>query len=133
MKMRCTTSSGEERVSEPGTKTAKSLPEVCSSSPLKSNTDSTISPKNWPSWSSLRLRRARSELPSLLLMRRYPVDLFFDCTLVSEPAPLQNRLAVLDHVGMTAEVSHRVAGFQFPMIGILAQNVIGASYFPRPI
>ena len=47
--------------------------------------------------------------------------------------PLQNSLAVFDHLGMPAEVGHRVAGIEFPMIRIFPQNIIRAPDFPRPI
>ena len=66
-------------------------------------------------------------------MGRDPVNLFLDGSLVGESAALQNCLAVLDHFGMTAQVGHRVARIQFPVIGILAQDVVRAADFSRPV
>ncbi len=62
-----------------------------------------------------------------------PVDLFLYGTLLEEPAPLQDGLAVLNHVGMAAEIRQRIARLQFPMVGVFSQDVIGATDFSRPV
>ena len=54
------------------------------------------------------------------LLRRNPIDLFLDCDLVEEAAPLQDGLAVRDHVGMAAKIGVSIAGIEFPVVGILA-------------
>src|ERR1035437_3913653 len=133
MRMRCTMCSAEERVSELGTKTRKFPPEACSSSPPKLSTASTTSQKNWQSWFSSRPRRGRSSAGGLLFVGRYPINLFLDGSLICESAPLQNCLAVLDHLRMPAQVSQGVARIELPMIGVFAQNVVRPPDFTRPV
>ena len=40
---------------------------------------------------------------------------------------------MLDHLRMAADVSDGVAGVEFPVVGILAKDVVGAANFTRPV
>src|SRR5216684_6609085 len=60
------------------------------------------------------------------LLRRDPVDFFLDAGFVEEAAALQNRFAVRDHVGMAAPIRVSIRGIEFPRVGILSQDVVGA-------
>ncbi len=66
-------------------------------------------------------------------MRRNPVDLFLDRDFVKKSPALQDRLAVLDHFRMPTQIRDRVVRVEFPVIGILSQDVVSASGFARPI
>src|SRR6266851_7168563 len=67
------------------------------------------------------------------LFWRDPVNLFLDRAFVDKTSPLQNCLVVLDHLGMAAKISAGVAGIETPLIGVFAQNVVGAPDLPGPV
>ena len=68
-----------------------------------------------------------------MLFRRHPIDFFFDGGAIRESAALEDRFAVLDHLGMAAEIGDRVAGVETPLIGVFAQNIVGAADLPGPV
>ena len=48
-----------------------------------------------------------------------PVDLFLQM-LLGESDPLQHALAILNHVRMAAQVSHRIGAIESPLVGVLS-------------
>src|SRR5712692_3186709 len=64
--------------------------------------------------------------------RRYPIHFFFQM-FFGEADALEHAFAVLDHVGMAAEVSDGVVAVEAPEVGILAQHVVHAAAFAVPL
>src|SRR5712671_7983886 len=116
--------------------------------------------KNWQCLSALRQPRVRgvcrwdrrprasprrdsrepalSEVEGRLSLReqlfwRDPVDFFFDRAFVEKASALQNCFAVLDHLGMAAKIGVGVAGVKTPLIGVFAEDVVGAPGLPGPV
>src|ERR1700682_3785252 len=67
------------------------------------------------------------------LFWRDPVNLFLDRAFVGEASALQNRLAVLNHLGMAAQICVGIAGPEPPLISVFAQDVVGAPNLPGPV
>src|SRR5579872_132066 len=70
---------------------------------------------------------------SALFVRRDPVNLLFHGSLLNESATLEDRFAVLDHLGMPTEVRNCVAGIKIPMVGIFAEDVVCPPDLSAPI
>src|SRR5438309_10461501 len=66
------------------------------------------------------------------LFCRNPIDLFFQM-FFSESNSLQHALAVLNHVRMAAQVSHRVCAVEPPHICIFPHLIVNAAEFPFPV
>src|SRR5579864_5324788 len=123
----------------------KSHPEACSLLSPKWSIASTTLPRSWRYWFYSRPRKVRQthdrgrgvpcEPPCPLWLRlgRDPVNLFLHRTLFGEPATLQDGLAVLDHLRMSADVSNGICCVEFPVIRVLAQDVVGAPDLARPV
>src|SRR5580658_9707319 len=67
------------------------------------------------------------------LLRRHPIDFFLDGGAISESAALEDRLAVLDHLGVAAKVGNRVAGIEAPLVGVFAEDIVGAADLAGPV
>src|SRR5205807_3661328 len=66
------------------------------------------------------------DLSRYCFFRGNPVNLFLQ-SLFGKSLAFQNPLAVLDHIGMTAQVSHAVFAGETPHISVLAQQVVHRS------
>src|SRR5579872_5139545 len=76
---------------------------------------------------------AKSQVFESSLVRRDPINLFLHCPLLDESSALQNRLAVLDHVRMPAQIRHGIARLKIPLICVLAENVIRSADLAVPL
>src|ERR1700730_12019886 len=81
----------------------------------------------------MELCGATGSLALSKLFWRDPVNFFFDRAFVSKPSPLENRLAVLDHLRMSAQIRMGVAGIETPLIGVFTQYIVGAPNLSGPV
>src|ERR1700733_998506 len=79
----------------------------------------------WNTCANLRRLRRR-------FFSRDPVNLFFQ-KLFLEADAFQHAFAVLDHLGMSAEIADRVRTVQPPLVGVLTHHVVDAADFARPL
>src|ERR1700733_3153672 len=71
--------------------------------------------------------------PEEPLFRRNPINLFLDRGPIEEAAPLEDCLAVRDHVRMAAQIGRGIRGIEFPLVGVFAQDVVGSTDLARPV